>query len=154
MKLKRKLGAAMAVMLAAGAVMADDVWLKNNATVRSDMSPAADKVVDLFKGTKVQQLEKQGNWVKIQINDKVGWVSANSVSIRPQQADSGSVGGANTAQMSSAAAAKGLEPMALQYAQNQHLSTDGVNRMEQIKKSVTPQMLRDFMAEGHVGSER
>jgi len=146
------LACAVAVLAAAGATRAEDVWLKNNATVRADQSPAGDKVVDLFKGAKVQQLQRQGSWVQIQVNGKTGWVGADSVSVRPVKADSGLAGGNSSVQMSSAAAAKGLEPMSTQFAQSQHLSEAGVSQMVQIKKSVTPQMLRDFMADGQLGA--
>jgi hypothetical protein len=102
----------------------------------------------------VQQLQVQGNWVKVGVNGKVGWVAKTSVSVRPQKADSGAFGGMASAQSSSAAAAKGLEPMAMDFAQNQHLSDAGLTQMEQIKKTVTPKMLADFMTEGHVGATR
>ena len=151
MSRKKYWATAIGLLLLAGGVNADDVWLKNNAVVRSDMSPAADKVADVLKGAKVQQLDKQGNWIKISVNDKTGWVAASSISNRPQKADSGLIGGNSLAQSSSAAAAKGLEPMAAQFASNQRLSTAGLSKMEQIKKSVTPQMLNDFMADGRLG---
>lgn len=151
MSRKKYWAAAIGLVLLTGGVNADDVWLKNNAVVRSDMSPAADKVADVLKGAKVQQLDKQGNWIKISVNGKTGWVAASSISNRPQKADSGLLGGNSLAQSSSAAAAKGLEPMAAQFASNQRLSTAGLSKMEQIKKSVTPQMFNDFMADGHLG---
>lgn len=153
MKAKRALLACVLAALAAGAAHADDVWLKNNATVRTDQSPAADKVVDLLKGAKVTQLQRQGNWVQVQFNGKTGWVVADSISLRPVKADAGLIGGNSSVQMSSAAAAKGLEPMSMQFAQSQHLSEAGINQMVQIKKSVTPQMLKDFMADGHLGTQ-
>jgi uncharacterized protein YgiM (DUF1202 family) len=148
---RRILWTVLSVGLFAGAVQADDVWLKNNAVVRTDMSPAADKIADVLKGAKVQQLDRQGNWIKISVNGKTGWVAASSISNRPQKADSGLLGGNSLAQSSSAAAAKGLEPMAAQFASNQRLSTAGLSKMEQIKKSVTPKMLNGFMADGHLG---
>jgi hypothetical protein len=54
--------------------------------------------------------------------------------------------------MSSAAAAKGLEPLALEFAQNQRLDPAGVTKMEDLKKTVTQQMLMDFMAAGRLGA--
>lgn len=154
MKAKKVLLACAVAVLAAGVANADDVWLKNNANVRADRSPAADTVVELLQGAQVQQLQRQGNWVQIQANGKTGWVSADSISIRPVKANTGLPGAKPDVQMGSAAATKGWDVMATKFAQNQHLSEAGLNQMAQIKKSVTQQMLDDFMVAGHVGTKQ
>jgi uncharacterized protein YgiM (DUF1202 family) len=147
------LACVIAAVMATPAARAEDVWINtDNVALRTAQSPAAESVANLFKGAKAQQLQKQGNWVQIQVNGKTGWVSAASVSLRPQKPNSGLLGGNSSVEMSSAAAAKGLEPMSMQFGQNQHLSEAGINQMVQIKRSVTPQMLQDFMTQGHVGA--
>jgi uncharacterized protein YgiM (DUF1202 family) len=152
MRRKSVLLACVVAVVAAGAARADDVWMTAYATARTDPGPAGTDVVKLSKGTKVQQLQKKGDWVQIQVNGKTGWVRATSVRPRPVNPDTGLPGTESNAEMSSAAAAKGLEPLALEFAQNQRLDPAGVTKMEDLKKTVTQQMLMDFMAAGRLGA--
>ena len=129
---------------------AEDVWLKRSADVRNDQSPAGDLVVAVQKGQRVHVLERGGEWVRVDVNGKEGWVSADSVSSREVKADSNLFGQGSGAEMSSGAAIKGLQPIAGDYARARSLSKEGLNEMIAIKKAVTPKMLKEFVAEGFI----
>lgn len=129
---------------------AEDVWIKRSADVRNDPSSAGDLVVPVIKGQRVHLLERNGPWVRVELNGQSGWVSADSISSREVKADTDLIGRGSGAEMSSGAAIKGLQPIAGDYAQARHLSKEGLNEMTSIKKSVTPKMLKDFVAEGSI----
>lgn len=141
-----------AVLLAAmaGTAGAEDVWIKRSADVRNDQSAAGDLVVAVQKGQRAHLLERSGNWVQVDVNGKIGWVAADSVSTREVKADTNLFGQGSGAEMSSGAAIKGLQPIAGDYARARNLSKEGLNEMTAIKKSVTPKMLKDFVAEGAI----
>src|ERR1700730_18281639 len=86
--------------------LAEDVWIKRAAEVRSEQGPAGDSVASVVKGQKVTVLERSGDWVKVDARGQVGWVAADSVSPREVKRDSGLIGGASGAEMSSGAAIK------------------------------------------------
>jgi hypothetical protein len=136
----------------AGAAGADDVWLKRSADVRNDQSAAGDLVVPVAKGQRVQLLQRGSGWVQVNANGKIGWVAADSISSREVKPDTNLLGRDSSAEMSSGAAIKGLQPIAGDYARNRHLSKDGLDKMTAIKESVTSKMLRDFVADGPIES--
>ena len=141
-----------AILLAALATSAhaEDVWIKRSADVRNDPSSAGDLVVPVTKGQRVHVLERNGPWVNIDVNGKTGWVSADSISTREVKADTDLIGRGSGAEMSSGAAIKGLQPIAGDYAEKRSLSKAGLNEMLAIKKTVTPKLLKDFVAEGSI----
>ena len=141
-----------ALILAALATTAraEDVWIKRAADVRNDQSAAGDLVVAVQKGQRVQVLERSGNWVKVDVKGQSGWVSADTISSREVKPDTDLVGHGSGAEMSSGAAIKGLQPIAGDYARSRSLSKEGLNEMTAIKKSVTPKMLKDFVADGEI----
>jgi uncharacterized protein YgiM (DUF1202 family) len=138
-------------MLAAASARAEDVWIKRQSDARADASAAADSVVVVQKGQKVHVLQRNGPWVQIDAgNGKTGWVAADSVSSREVKPDSNLMGHSSGAEMSSGAAIKGLQPIAGDYAQQRGLSKEGLDEMLAIRKSVTPQMLNDFVKDGNI----
>lgn len=134
----------------AGAALADDVWVKRSADVRNDPSAAGDLVMPVTKGQRVHVLERNDPWVRVELDGKSGWISADSVSSREVKPDTDFIGRGSGAEMSSGAAIKGLQPIAGDYARTHSLSKEGLNEMTAIKKSVTPKMLKDFVAEGSI----
>ncbi len=134
----------------AGAALADDVWVKRSADVRNDPSAAGDLVMPVTKGQRVRVIERNDPWVRIELDGKSGWISADSVSSREVKRDTDFIGRGSGAEMSSGAAIKGLQPIAGDYARTRSLSKEGLNEMTAIKKSVTPKMLKDFVAEGSI----
>jgi uncharacterized protein YraI len=153
--MKRKfLPAALALALAASAARAEDAWIKRPADVRADQSAAADPVASVQKGQRVHVLERSGNWVKVDANGRTGWLAADTVSSREVKADVNLLGHGSGAEMSSGAAAKGLQPIAGDYARSHHVTEEGLNQMIAIRKSVTSQMLSDFVKDGGIESGR
>ena len=137
--------------LTASAARAEDVWIKRQADVRADASAAADAVAPVQKGQKVHLVERSGPWVKVDLGGgKVGWLSADSVSNREVKPDTNLIGRSSAAEMSSGAAIKGLQPIAGDYARQRGLTKEGLDEMLAIRKSVTPQMLNDFVKEGNI----
>jgi hypothetical protein len=109
----------------------------------------------LEKGDKVNVVQRTGAWAQVQLKGKSGWVSNDSLStreVKPEVSLSGPLG--TDARASAGAAAKGLEPITMEYAKTHSISTKGVDEMVNIKKSVTPQMLKDFTAEGQIEPPR
>jgi hypothetical protein len=155
MKLNKLLSSALLAALFASAALAEDNWIKRNAELRTDPSAAGSTVAKVQKGDKVQVLEKSGAWVKVDLKGKTGWVSADSLSSREVKPDAHLTGALGTsAESSTGAAAKGLQEDTRVYAQNQHLSTHGIDEMIDIKKSITPAMLKDFVADGNINPPR
>ena len=136
--------------LLATTAFAEDGWIKRPADVRSDQSAAADSVAAVKKGQRVQVLERSGNWVKVDANGKTGWIAADTLSSREVKADVNLLGHGSGAEMSSGAAAKGLEPIAGDYARSHHVTDDGLNQMLAIRKSISSQMLSDFVKDGGI----
>ena len=147
---RKQLTSAFLLATLAGTAGADDVWIKRSADVRNDQSAAGDLVVPVTKGQRVQLLQRADNWVQVDVNGKIGWVAADSVSSREVKPDTDLIGRGSSAEMSSGAAIKGIEPIAGDYALNKRLSKAGLDEMTAIKKSVTGKMLKDFVADGPI----
>jgi hypothetical protein len=148
--IRNKIVPALLLAMLATAANAEDVWIKRSADVRNDQSAAADTVVAVTKGQRVQVLERSGPWVRVSVNGKEGWVSSESVSSREVKPDTDLVGRGSGAEMSSGAAIKGLQPIAGDYAKSRSLSKAGLDEMIAIKKSVSPTMLKDFIDQGAI----
>ena len=133
-----------------GIARAEDVWLKQPAVIRSDQMAAGDEIAKVVKGDKGVVLERAGNWVKINVNGSVGWVTKESISTHTVAKDSTFFGSDSTAKTSSASAGKGVEEMARKYAELKHLSEVGLNEMVALRKTVNAQMYKDFIAEGKI----
>ena len=147
---KRKILPILLLATIATTAQADDVWIKRSADVRNDPSAAGDLVMPVTKGQRVHVLERSDPWVRVELNGKSGWVSTDSVSSREVKPDTDLIGRGSGAEMSSGAAIKGLQPIAGDYARSRNLSKEGLNQMTDIKKSVTPKMLKDFISEGAI----
>ncbi len=132
----------------------EDNWLRRSAEARSDPSAAGDVVVKVTKGDRVQVLEKNGAWVKVDVKGQQGWLAADSLSGREVKPDVRIAGMGSSAESSSGAAAKGLQDMTINYAARRRLSTRGVDEMVDIRKSIKSQMLKDFVAEGNIQPPR
>ena len=152
--MKRIIFAGLAFVAVSSAALAEDVWIKRAAEVRSEQGPVGDTVASVIKGQKVHVVERSGDWVRVDAGGQVGWVAADSVSSREVKRDSGLLGGSSGAEMSSGAAIKGLEPIAEDYRRARNLSTAGVDEMIRIHKSVSGKMLKDFIAEGQIEPAR
>ena len=148
--MKKKLYTTAILIALASAVNAEDAWIKQPAVLRDDGSAAGQEISKMVKGDQGVVLERADGWVKVNFNGKVGWVSANSLSARPTKADTKLLGGNSSAEASGGAAGKGLEPIAADYANTHNLSTAGLDQMVKFKKTISSQMLKDFVADGNI----
>ena len=133
---------------------AEDVYLKRPVGLLSDSSAAADRVANAQKGDKATVIERNANWVKVNLNGKEGWVGADSLSQRPVKADTALLGGNSMARASDAEAGKGLEPMSIDYSKSHNLSPAGINEMVAVRKAITSAMLKDFVTTGQIESPK
>ncbi|MCP4753839.1 MAG: SH3 domain-containing protein [Proteobacteria bacterium] len=77
----------------------------------------ADKMMKLTRGTAVEQIEKKGAWIKVEVNNQEGWLPKLVLSSRPakrrvsllsQKVDIASKARRRASSYSSTAAARGL----------------------------------------------
>ena len=153
MKRKPWMPAVLLATLAARA-SAEDVYLKRPVDLRSDGNSAANVVAPAKKGDKAVVVERNGNWVRVNLNGKEGWVGADSLSARPVKADTMLFGGNGSVESSSGAAGKGLEPITEDYGRARNLSRAGVDEMVAIRKSITGAQLKSFVTEGNIESPK
>ena len=159
-KLLRTLFAASALGVAGlcYAQAAESVWTKQNVDLREGKSGFSPVVVTAAKGSQLTVLAREGTWLKVQLGDKQGYVFQGATS--PTKVGSGAsmgdmmAGGDTTSGMSTASAAKGLDPIAEDYAKGKKLDPKVVDAMIDRNKAITDAERVAFMKEGNVGSER
>lgn len=91
---KVALAAAIVAVTATTSMAAQWAWVENDAKVRK--GPGSITVVNYVEeGQKVKIVDKQGQWVKLAIPGKDGWVKKNILTTKPywQDADWGWGGG-------------------------------------------------------------
>ena len=159
-KLLRTLFAA-ASLGAAGlcfAQAAESVWLKQATVIREGKSGFSTAVVTGKRNEQLTVLSREGPWLKVQLGDKQGYVFQNVVSPKPLGAMSGlgdaMAGGDSTSGMSTAAAGKGLDEMAEDYAKNKNMDPKVVDAMIARNTAISDAERQSFMAEGNVGAAR
>jgi len=81
----KKLAIAMTFILAPLSAQADDFLYILSAKVKLLAEPSFEsaQIVNVTKGEKVIQIDKNTNWFKVDYNGKVGWLSRLSVSPHP-----------------------------------------------------------------------
>jgi hypothetical protein len=144
-------------MLAAGA-LADSVWINSDLVqIRSGKGAVFPVIATASKGTELTVVDREGHWIKVQVNDQQGYVFDGSTS--PQKVSGGgnllaSMGaGADASNMSSGAAAKGLAPDADQWAASKNIDPGPMNRLIAFRKQIDPQLWVKFTQEGKVGPD-
>ena len=157
---RQRLAIAAAVLLMmlgfSSTLRADDVYVNDSANLLDDPSSAGNRLYILEKGDRLVVLSRQGDWIQVQYATYTGWVLAAEVSSsRPVLDLSGLFGGDNAAasDTTSAAAGKGMGPMATQWAQGQNLDTSMCLKMEHDRDAIKAQEVRDFQnsPEGKLG---
>lgn len=148
---------AIAISLASAA-WAEDVWTKTNATPVRAGKGALHKEVDSVKqGTKLTVLAREGKWLKVSYDKNgkpvEGYVFEGSISNTRVGGDlAGALGGrTDTADPSASAAARGLEPQADQYAASKNMDPKVIDRLIELRNSITPEEWEKFTNEGKVG---
>ncbi|MCY2954384.1 MAG: SH3 domain-containing protein [Planctomycetota bacterium] len=149
----------LAGTLAAGAVLAEDVWVKSeSAEIRSGKGAVFPLVAKAEKGAQLTVISREPKgWIKVKVGDKEGYVYENSIS--PQQVKGGgnlfsAMGaGVEASNLSAGAAGKGLEPQAEDYAKGKRLDPGPMNWLIAFRKKIVPKEWAAFTAEGKVGPD-
>lgn len=143
------------IVCAAAVVVAEDLTVqRDQVDVRQGPGLLFDPVTTVGKNTRLQVLERTDDgWIKVQTPDgKQGYVFGESI----KPAESGGLFGgitsdAEASQMSTAAASKGLEPEAEQYAHSRSYSKASLDQVIAVNKSVKGQQWMKFCQDGKVG---
>lgn len=127
-----------------------------NATVKTDPSFSAKVLAKVAKGQTLTAVSKDGNWVKVKVDGKIGYISAFLVSNQPPM-EKQTVIKANEEEIqpsarrrassfTSAAAARGLTDDENKDAKDAPPDYKAVEKMEAIK--VTPEEVNKFKESG------
>jgi len=150
---------ATGIVCLAAAASAEDVYVKLPvANILAGKSAGTEHIMQVKKGDKLQVLAKEGSWLKVKAGDKEGYVFQNSVSTSATgKNDKGLFNVLNGGSGSSAAtdveAAKGVGE-SLAYARSKGMSPAGLDRMIELRKSITTNDWTEFTNQGHAGSEK
>jgi uncharacterized protein YgiM (DUF1202 family) len=146
------------VLVAAAA--AEEVWVKRmSLPIREGKGAAFSTVATASKGDKLQVIAHEGKWLKVQSGQRVGYVYEDAISTREIQrgSDGGlraALDGADTSPLAADAAAKGLEPQAVTYADARKLNSQPLQTMIARRNAITGQQWLAFAAEGKVGPSK
>ena len=151
----------MALLLGGiGAAMAEEVTVQvQTLVVRSGKGSMYPPVGQAKKDQKLAVTERQGDWLKVKIDGKDGFVKETA--LRPAGATGLSAameGAANltggTSDVGASAAARGLTDDAEGYASAKGMSTAGVEQMIKNRDRVAGQRWIEFTKEGRVGPSK
>jgi uncharacterized protein YgiM (DUF1202 family) len=142
----------------AAAASAEDVYVKLPvANILAGKSAGTEHIAQVKKGDKLQVIAKEGSWLKVKAGEKEGYVFKNSVSDTATSKDDKGflnvLGGSSASAATNAEAGKGVGE-SLAFARSKGMSTAGLDRMIQLRKSITASDWATFTSEGHVGSEK
>ncbi len=140
--------AVLAGSLAAQA-MAETIWINSEAVeIRAGKGAVYPVLVTAHKGDQLTVLAHEGKWLKVNVGGKEGYVFETAVS--STQVGSGgnllSNLGAGGTDMSTASAAKGLEPSAQTYASSKGLDPMPLRQLIDKCKAICPKEWEAFAA--------
>jgi hypothetical protein len=115
----------------------------------------AKTVVTVERNAKLNVIEKEGRWYKVEIDGKQGYVSEAAVADKPQGKKGktvplSAVKDGSVPELETAAAVKGVNPGAAQYATGKRYRTDGLLTLQKRREAITPAEFEQFLAEGGV----
>lgn len=100
---------------------------------------------------------RQGDWLKVRAaGGQEGFIKEGALTVRTLQpaVTFNIAGDASSSGVDPTAATKGLEPDAVVFANAKSYRTDGVERMIQTHRSITPEEFAAFVAEGGINPGR
>jgi hypothetical protein len=155
----RVLLAAAVLGVGSGLVFGGDLFVQpERLDVREGPGLLFDPVESVTKSAKLQELERTDDgWIKVQTpSGKQGYVFKGSVGDKPPSGGSSMTAmnmtsDAEAAQMSTGAAAKGLEPEAEKYARNKNYSKAALDAVVALNKGVKGSTWMQFCKDGQVG---
>ena len=147
-----------------GLAVAEDIPVRvKSLQVRSGKGSMYPLVAELKAGEKLQVTERQsGGWLKVKVGDEEGYVRETALASRGgsglgdlSKGASALSGNAEASDVGASAAARGIEPLAQQYAASNGMSTAGVEQMIANRNRVidSGQWVK-FTEEGKVGPSR
>lgn len=147
------------VMLAGAANAEESVYYvqSNNATVRANASFGAKVIAKVAKGQSLTSVAKDGNWLKVKVDGKFGYISTFLVSSHPPLEKQGVIKADESQEIkpsarrrassfTSAAAARGLTNDDKSREGDTATDFKAVDKMEAIK--VTPEEVNKFKESG------
>jgi hypothetical protein len=141
------LGSGLGAMAAALYVNVDrlDVVDKKRAVAKT--------VATVDRGTPLNVIAKEGRWYKVEVGGKEGYVAETVVSEKPQGKRGQSVAlsavkDGSIPALETAAAVKGVNPGAQQYASGKGYSVEGLRTLQARREAITPAEFDRFLAEG------
>jgi hypothetical protein len=155
-KLKWMIGSA-AVAAVLGAAAATVVYVNADRLDIVDKKRAVAKTVaTVDRATPLNVIAKEGRWYKVEVGGKQGYVAETVVSEQPQgkrgqSVAIGAIGNGSNPALESAAAVKGVNPTAAQYAKGKNYNTSGLMLMQKRRDAITPADFDQFLAEGAQG---
>lgn len=139
-----------------GSALAEEVWVKSeSAEIRSGKAAVFPVLATGKKGDQLTVLAREGKWIKVKLGDKEGYVYETALSTSKVGSGGNLLSnlGAGGTDMTSASAAKGLEPSAETYASSRHLDPKPLQTMVDSAKTIDPKEWQAFTAAGKVGPD-
>jgi uncharacterized protein YgiM (DUF1202 family) len=143
--------------IAASVVLADSIWIKSEVVeIRAGKGAIYPVVATAKKGQELTIVDREGKWLKVTVPGAAGAAPTEGyvyeTAISPTKVSGG--GGLSTGtQLNTAAAAKGLQPSAENYAAGKRLDSGPLNRLIAFRNGISPQEWEKFMADGKVGAQ-
>ncbi|HEV2295411.1 MAG TPA: hypothetical protein VGR35_16290 [Tepidisphaeraceae bacterium] len=136
---------------------AEEVWVKSSqAKIWQGKGPVG-LVATAKKGEKLTIMAREDKWMKVQYEDKQGYVMETAVS--PKKIGSGAgagdmlAGGSDTSGMDTSLAGRGLREEAMKYADAKNLDPKVVEQMMERNRAITFDEWTAFQKAGKVGPE-
>jgi len=131
-----------------------EVWTQKDVEIREGKGAIFPVVAGVKKGTRLVVLGKEGKWLKVKVDEKEGYVFEGAISAKKVGRDlMAGLEGSDAGSLDTAGAGKGLDQSSVDYADARGFSSDGLNQLVEIRKSITPKMWMDFVVDGGVGPE-
>jgi len=150
----------IAVLLtaAASSALGEVMYARTTAEVRAGRTLSALSVARLQQGDAVNVLERAGNYYRVSVGGKEGWVYYNKLAAQKPEdvaallALSPSAGAVSLAEIEAGGALRGLSPTAQNYARQAALPDWAVRAVERAQAlSVSDRELAAFAREGRLG---
>ena len=136
----------------AATAAADSITVHKSLDVLSDKNLFSDPVDSVQPETTLERLGTEGSWIKVKTpSGKVGYLTADDVQ-KPLDL-TGVAANASADQATAGLSGRGLEEDSKKFAQQHHLSEDGINAMVNLGKKISRKEVRDFAKAGGVGKK-
>jgi hypothetical protein len=113
----------------------------------------AKTVATVDRNAQLNVIAKEGRWYKVEVDGQQGYVAETVVSDKPQgkkgqSVSLGSIKDGSIPELETAAAVKGVNPGAQQYASGKGYNTQGLKTLQARREAITAADFDRFLAEG------